>query len=103
MPPGCFKKECGTTGVEAGGCDGNPRVHRFQQESREAPDQVGEVGTGRGKRRRRVERLAVHPAAPRRRLAHLKVEDVHNNVGSAIQQNNVPANHHMRAVRRWRR
>jgi hypothetical protein len=36
-------------------------------------------------------------------LADLKVEDVHNNIGPAIQQNKMPANHHMRAVGRGRR
>jgi len=79
--------------------------------SREAPDQVpeklGAGGTGRGrhgKRHRRVEGPEFHQSTtPRTRLADLKVEDVQNNIGPAIQQNNMPANHHMGAVRRRRR
>jgi hypothetical protein len=44
-----------------------------------------------------------HSLAPLSQLPNLKMKDVHNYIGSAIQQNNVSANQHMRAIGRWRR
>jgi hypothetical protein len=36
-------------------------------------------------------------------LTGLEMEDVHDDIGSAIQQDNVPANQNVRAIRRGRR
>jgi len=41
--------------------------------------------------------------APPRHLAKFKMEDIHHQVGPAIQQNDVSSNQHVRAIWRWRR
>src|SRR5713226_4593883 len=53
-------------------------------------------------RSRFFERKSVTPA-PQMQLADFKMEDVHNDVGSAIHQNDVSPNQHVRAIRRRRR
>ncbi len=65
--------------------------------------QVGAGAIGRGKRHRRAAHPALQSTTQCTRLAGLKVEDVQDYIGPAIQQNNMPANHHMSAVRRRRR
>jgi hypothetical protein len=44
---------------------------------------------------------AISFVAAQKQLTDFKMEDVHNYVGSAIQQNNVSADEHVRAIGRW--
>jgi hypothetical protein len=44
--------------------------------------------------------VALHSQAPLKQLPNLKMKDVHNYIGSVIQQNNVSANQHVCTIRR---
>lgn len=47
--------------------------------------------------------IALHSHAALQELPNFEVKDVHDHIGSTIQQNDVSSNQHMRAIGGWRR